>query len=83
MKKIIFSALAIVAFSLTSFANGVENKNVVEPIKQLASTEIKNSPKDDFCFTFYWTFTRVTGAGTEISDGITITVERVEITFCI
>ena len=50
MKKLFFSALAIVAFSLTSFANEIENKNVVEPVKEVATTELINTAKDDLCF---------------------------------
>ncbi len=50
MKKLFFSALAIVAFSLTSFANEIENKNVVEPVKEVAATELTNINKDDACF---------------------------------
>lgn len=50
MKKLFFSALAIVAFSLTSFANEVENKIVVEPVKEVATTELSNTTADDECY---------------------------------
>jgi hypothetical protein len=49
MKKLFFSALAIVAFSLTSFANEIENQNLVEPVKEVATSKLTNTTKDDFC----------------------------------
>ena len=56
MKKLFFTVMAITAFSLTSFGNEIENKNVVEPIKEIAATELTNTIVDDWCVdvTFRW-----------------------------
>lgn len=78
--------MAIVAFSLTSFANEIENKNVVEPVKEVAATELTNINKDDACFTvtIKWVDEVVGEPGANsIDDGITIIIRSFTFTLCL
>jgi hypothetical protein len=84
MKKLFFSALAIVAFSLTSFANEIENKNVVEPVKEVATTELINTAKDDSCFdvTIRWQTAESYYDDEYCMEGVSISVHEIEFTIC-
>ena len=83
MKKLFFT-LAL-AFSLTSFANEVENKNVVGPIKKVITTELTNTTKDDYCYdvTIKWIEVTGTPGADSIDDGIVITEHNISFTICL
>lgn len=74
--------LAIVAFSLTSFANEVENKNLATNLEEVATTELTNTIKDDACFDVSIKWTEVTSAGDSIEDGVIICFHEIEFTVC-
>jgi hypothetical protein len=77
--------LAFVAFSLTSFANEVENKNVVEPFKEVATTELTNSTMDDGCVdvTITWVTSETIFDEEYGVQGVSITRHKLEFTICI
>jgi hypothetical protein len=83
MKKLFFT-LAL-AFSLNSFANEVENKNVVRPIKKVATSELTNTTKDDYCYDVTIQWIEVTGepGADSIDDGIIITQHKISFTICL
>lgn len=84
MKKFFFSAIAVVAFSLTSFASEVENKNVVEHLKEVTTTESTNTTKDDACFdvSIRWQ-TAESYYDEEFGvNGVEITTHEIEFTIC-
>lgn len=77
--------MAFVAFSLTSFANEVENKNVVEPFKEVATTELTNSTMDDGCVdvTITWVTSETIFDEEYGVQGVSITRHKLEFTICI
>jgi hypothetical protein len=78
MKKLFFSALAIVAFSLTSFANEIENQNLVEPVKEVATSKLTNTTKDDFCDTYETYYDNEFGM-----EGISMQGHKISFTICL
>lgn len=84
MKKLFFTIMAIAAFSLTSFGNEIEKKNVVEPIKEIATSELTNTTVDDVCFdvTIKWV-TAEEYFDTEYGvPGVELTIHSISFTIC-
>lgn len=69
MKKLLFTVLALVCFSLSSFANDNEPKSVTEPIP---ATDVKKA-NDDKCVLYDVVFSYVTydGCGVDNPDSYT------------
>lgn len=84
MKKLFFTVMAIAAFSLTSFGNGIENKNLATPLKMGVESELTNTTKDDFCFDVTIRWTTVTGVpnANSVDDGIIMSFHHFTFIWC-
>ena len=84
MKKLFFTVMAITAFSLTSFGNEIENKNVLEPIKEIAATELPSTIADDWCVdvTFRWNTYETYYDQEYRMVGVEISVHEITFTWC-
>jgi hypothetical protein len=84
MKKLLFSIIAITAFSLTSFGNEIENKNLATPLKMEVESELTKTTKDDACFdvTIKWV-SNETYFDTELEvTGVLILHHKISFTIC-
>ena len=84
MKKLLFSIIAITAFSLTSFGNEIENKNLATPLKMEVESELTNTTKDDDCFdvTIKWVSSAEYFDTEHGVPGVEITVHSITFTWC-
>ena len=65
MKKFLFTVLALVCFSLSSFANDIEPKSVIEPIP---TADVKKA-SDDKCVLYDVSYSFYTYDGGDPNDG--------------
>jgi hypothetical protein len=84
MKKLLFSVIAITAFSLTSFGNEIENKNLATPIKMGVESELTNTIMDNECFdvTIKWVTSEPYFDEEYGVPGVAITVHNISFTWC-
>ena len=84
MKKLFFTVMAIAAFSLTSFGNEIENKNLATPLKMGVESELTNTTKEDECFdvTIKWV-SNETYFDTEVGvTGVLFIHHKISFTIC-
>lgn len=82
MKKLFFSAVALIAFSATSFASGnLESTTTLDSkiVNELSTQVAAQVLNDDSCFTFEvrWTETTVTNDG---PSGYNVSIVRHKVT---
>ena len=65
MKKFLFTVLALVCFSLSSFANDIEPKSIIEPIP---TADVKKA-SDDKCVLYDFSYSYVEFCGGDAQDG--------------
>ena len=66
MKKMFFTAVALVAFCFTSMANTIEVKEVVIPVEEKEEVVVKKTPCD-YVWIAYYTIYINTGNGDHIA----------------
>ena len=70
MKKFLFTVLALVCFSLSSFANDIEPKSVIEPIP---TADVKKA-SDDKCVLYEVSYGYVEFDGIDAGDPNSYTI---------
>jgi hypothetical protein len=83
MKKVFYTAILLIAFSINSFAN--PQKEINKEVNELPKSEIvsntlsENQPLEDGCFTVVYRWAEGQGDG---QGGMILTFHRVEFELC-